>query len=267
MWGHRGAAGRPAWAMLVLAVSASIALAACSRSAAASDPPSAPSSRPSLPPVIGASVDRAVPPLRFVDQNGRPTSLAAFRGRYVVLVPFLTLCGEHCPITTGALIEMHDAVQQAGLAGRVAFVEATIDPGRDTPARLHAYQRMAGLQWMTLLTGSAAEIRTAWTYFGVYYKKVPEGSPPNIDWWTHKPETYDIEHQDALYFLDPTGHERIVLVGMGNVQGHLGPWLKSLLDTQGRSVLAHPEQGSWTVAQALSDLGHLLGRPISTGGG
>jgi protein SCO1/2 len=53
------------------------------------------------PGASGTVVDRTVPKLPLLDPGGRATSLAAFRGRVVVLAPFLTLCHEVCPLTTG----------------------------------------------------------------------------------------------------------------------------------------------------------------------
>ena len=61
-------------------------------------------------------------------------SLASFRGKYVMLAPFLTLCQEECPLTTGVFQELQASVDKAGLGDMVAFVEVTVDPGRDTPA-------------------------------------------------------------------------------------------------------------------------------------
>ena len=212
------------------------------------------------PPVTGVQMDRPVPDLQLVDSSGQPTSLAAFHGRYVVLAPFLTLCHEVCPITTGAFIEMQQAIRQAGLSGRVVFVETTVDPGRDSPARLRAYAQLTGSDW-TLLTGSAAQIASFWQFFGVGYEKQPIASPAPLDWWTHQPETYDVGHTDALFFLGPDGHERIATVGIANVGGRLDPTLTSLLDAQGLQNL-HDPQAAWTVQQALDDLGHLVGRKI-----
>ncbi len=215
----------------------------------------------SLPPVTGVQLDQPAPDMQLVDVASRPTSLASFHGRYVVLAPFLTLCHEVCPITTGAFLEMQRAVALAGLADRVAFVEVTVDPGRDVPARLRAYAQLTGSDW-ALLTGSADQIARFWRFFGVGYQVQPAGSPPPIDWWTHQPETYDVAHSDGLFFLDPGGHERIAIVGVPDVGGKLNPTLTSLLDAQGLQNL-HDPQAAWTVPQALDDLGHLLGQRIA----
>ncbi len=219
---------------------------------------------PRLPPVTGVQLDRAVPDLPLVDASGQPTSLAAFHGRTVVLTPFLTLCHEVCPITTGAFIEMEQAVRQAGVGDKVVFVEATVDPGRDSPARLRAYARLTGVDW-TLLTGSADQVARFWGFFGVGYQRQPIGSPAPIDWWTHQPETYDVGHTDGLFIIGPHGRERIATIGMANVGGKLNPTLAGMLDAQGLQNL-HDPQASWTVQQALDDLGHVLGQRIPAPG-
>jgi protein SCO1 len=217
--------------------------------------------RTALPPITGVSLDRAVPSIPLRDQNGRTVTLASFHGRVVVLAPTLTLCSEHCPITTGAFIRMQDAVRRAGLASRVAFVEVTVDPGRDTPARLHAYEKLAGATW-TMLTGPPQEVKRFWSFFGVAYFKQPQGNPPARDWLTGKPLTYDVAHQDGLFFLDATGHERLVIVGPASTGGTLAPQLKRLLSDGGLQELAHPH-GAWTVGEALNDLSNVLGRRVS----
>ncbi len=218
----------------------------------------------SPPPVTGVQLDRAVPPVSLVNADGQVTSLASLRGRYVVLAPFLTLCHEVCPITTGAFLEMEQAVAKAGLSERVAFVEVTVDPGRDSPARLRAYAQLTGVDW-TLLTGTPANIAAFWAFFGVDYQVEPIGSPAPIDWWTHQPETYDVGHSDGLFFLDAQGHERIAVVGIPDVGGSLDPTLTSMLDAQGLHNL-HDPQAAWTIPQALDDLGNLVGRRIAPAG-
>lgn len=219
------------------------------------------SARSHSPPTEGWTANRLVPTVPLVDANGRRVTLAAFRGRVLVLTPFLTLCSETCPLTTGAFIRMQRAVDAAGLAQRAAFAEVTIDPARDTPARLRAYERMTGLRF-DLLTGSSASLARLWRFLGVGYRRVPQGHPPARDWWTGRPLTYDIEHTDAVFFIDPSGRERRFLVGMPSVGGRLAPALERLLSATGVQNLAHPV-GAWTVGQALADLGSLLGRPIS----
>ena len=70
----------------------------------------------------------------LVNENGQATSLGAFRGKIVVLTSFLTSCQETCPLTTGAFLDMQRDLAAAGLAGKVTFLEASVDPGHDVPS-------------------------------------------------------------------------------------------------------------------------------------
>jgi cytochrome oxidase Cu insertion factor (SCO1/SenC/PrrC family) len=109
-----------------------------------------------------------------------------------------------CPITTGALMQLSSQLRADGLHGRVVVAEVTVDPWHDSTARLRAYRRLTGLDF-ELLTGTPSEIHRFWRYFGVYYKRVPESNPPAIDWYTHKPETFNVEHSDNLIYLGRDG--------------------------------------------------------------
>lgn len=211
-------------------------------------------------PAAGIVQDRAVPDVPLVGEDGKPTSLGAYKGKVVVMADFLTSCQEVCPITNFAFQQMRRAVDAAGLGSEVAFVEVSVDPERDTPARLRAYAAYTGTKF-PLLTGTPADLDRLWKFFGVYHHRQAEGKPPGIDWETGKPYTYDLAHSDALILLGPKGHERFATLGIPNVGGHLPPRLASMLDARGRQNLANP-QGGWTVDQALGDLGWLLHRSI-----
>ncbi len=214
------------------------------------------------PLAIGTALQkpRPVPSVQLVNAEGKRTSLAAWRGKWVILAPSMTLCHEVCPLTTGALMELVNDVRLAGLSKQVVIAEATVDPWRDSPFRLRAYEKLTGADF-AMLTGTQSEIKQLWKFFGVYYVRVPQGKPPDVDWLTHKPETFDVQHTDAIFFIDPAGQERIVDEGMADVNGQLSPVLKSLLSSQGVQNLEHP-QFPWTPVQALDDLYFLMNRNV-----
>jgi protein SCO1/2 len=205
---------------------------------------------------------RQVPTTPLVNQDGQHVSLASFRGKYVMLAPFLTLCQEECPLTTGVYQELQASVDKAGLGDKVAFVEVTVDPGRDTPARLSAYERRFGVDW-ALLTGTSADIGAFWKPLGVWYQKVPEEKPAQIDWWTGKPLTYDVDHDDGFILINPSGQERFITLDIPDLHGKLAAGLRSLLDSQGLQYLDHGSPGNdYTIPQALEALSWLMGRSI-----
>jgi protein SCO1/2 len=241
-------------AVLVLVISVVDATRYDHRQAAAAGVPA--------PLAVGTELQRprAIPAVQLLDQSGTPTSLGRWRGRWVVLAPSMTLCHEVCPMTTAALMELTSQLRAAGLTQQVAVVETTVDPWRDTPARLRAYQRLSGANF-TMLTGSQAAIHRLWTSLGVYYKRVPQGNPPDVDWMTGKPETFDVNHSDAVFILDPAGQELIIDEGMPQVNGALSATMRRLLNDQGRHNLARP-QLAWTANQLIEDLYFAMGRNI-----
>jgi protein SCO1/2 len=202
----------------------------------------------SQPPLTGVALDRPLPAVQLLDEHGRATSLRAFRGTVVVLAPTLTFCHEVCPITSGALEQIRYDARRAGAGDRVTVLEVSVDPWRDTPARLRAYRRDTGVRFR-LLTGTHAQLARFWRSFGVGFYPTGHG------------RTFDVAHTDGVFFVDERGHERIAVIGMPNVHGKLSPRLERRLGATGRRNLMHPVAG-WTVEQALNDLGRLLGKRI-----
>jgi protein SCO1/2 len=202
----------------------------------------------SQPPLTGVAFDRPAPNVSLTDEHGRAVSLRAFRGTVVVLAPTLTLCHEVCPITSGALEQIQYDARRAGVADRVTVLEVSVDPWRDTPARLRAYRRQTGVRFR-LLTGTHEQLRRFWRAFGVGFYPTGHG------------KTFDVAHTDGVFLVDERGRERIAIIGMPNVHGRLGASLERRLGTTGRRNLRHPE-AAWTVEQALNDLGRLLGKRI-----
>jgi len=224
---------------------------------------------PATPDPFGTT-DRPIPSaivrIPLVDEAGRTTDLAAFRGRVVILADFMTSCQEICPITTGALLTVERSLRAAHLQRRVTIVEASIDPGRDTPSRFRAYDKAFGVHW-TMLTGSVANLDRLWSWFGVVYQRVAEGKPPAIDWQTGKPYTYDVAHSDEVFVLDRSGVERAVTAGNPNTGGKLSAALARTLNANGRQNLAHAGFGSWTPADLLNTVGSVLGQSIPLASG
>lgn len=255
--------GMLAFAGLLLAGAAAlaaIALSAGPGNGSGKPSPPAASARGS-PAQAGWPFHRLVPAQRLTSATGGTMSLRSLRGRVVVLAPSLTLCHEVCPLTTGAFIAMRARLRRAGLSDRVAFVEATVDPWRDSPARLRAYHRLTGADFIQL-TGSVAAMRRFWDFFGIGFKRVPQGRPPDLDWWTHRPETFDVEHVDGLFLIDAKGYERVFFPGYANVNGRLSTRLRNLLSADGLKNLAHP-LNAWTQPQVLAAVGRLLGRRVA----
>jgi protein SCO1/2 len=238
-------------------------LAACGSSVKA--PP------PSLGSVVTFNVPAAIANIPLTEANGTTTTLAAYRGKSVMIADFLTLCTDICPLISANTAAMGRALTADGVGGKVALLEISVDPQRDTAARLKAYQQLYGgpMPDWTLLRATPANTAKLWKFFGVFYGRTKEQPPASIDWLTHKPLTYDVAHQDDLIFLDPAGQQRFIVDAAPEVQGAGGTVppksLVQFLNPDGIKALYKPNPvDSWTVAQGLQVFSWMLNHKLAT---
>jgi protein SCO1 len=217
-------------------------------------------------PNYGTLIDQPVPAeiekLPLTDQKGETFDLASLKGKTVMLVPFLTLCADICPFTTGILLQVEKALQADGALSKAAVVELSVDPHRDTVRRLAAYGKLTHAGWYLART-SPADLAEFQEFFKFTYIKVAEDKPPDIDWMTGKPLTYDIDHSDDYFVIDPQGNERIVEDAAPDYTGKLNPKLQKFLSPEGLKHQKHPPQPDWTTEDALNAIGHVMGRELS----
>jgi protein SCO1/2 len=239
--------------LVVLVATSALLLAACG-----SSPPGPP------PASLGTVQDRPIPAaithLAFTDQNERKVELASFRGRTVLVVPFLTLCTDICPLDTGNLLQVERSLVADASAAKVQLVELSVDPARDTPSRLAAYARLTGASWELLTETPSQAVQIV---FGWVVQRVPEDSPASLDWWTGKPLTYDVNHSDGFVVIDTHGVERFSTGAAPDFYGTLNPTLHRFLTAQGRDHLAHPLTPGWNPTAALDALAWQLQQPLA----
>ncbi|MDZ4254829.1 MAG: SCO family protein [Sulfuritalea sp.] len=135
---------------------------------------------------------------RLTDHDGRPRTLADFRGKAVVLFFGYLQCPNYCPLT---LQRMAETMRLLGAdAARVQVLFVTLDPERDVPAALRDYVTAFDPTFLGLYDTPAATPDLA-LGFRVYYRKVP-GATAN---------SYHIDHAVFGYAYDPGGRLRLLL--------------------------------------------------------
>jgi cytochrome oxidase Cu insertion factor (SCO1/SenC/PrrC family) len=250
---------RPRRGRLVIAAAVVAGLVGCSTAA----PSPTPAART---PTNGTTFDVAVPPataaLPLVDQAGRTVTLASLHGTTIVLVDFLSLCQEVCPLTSANVREVSDALDAAHLSGAVRILEATVDPERDTPDRLTAYQKLYGAKanW-SFLTGTTSDISALWKSFGVGYETTSTtAAPPPKDWMTGAPLTYDVDHQDVVIIIGPDGHERWLVDGTPKIAApsSVPSSLQTFLNEDGHGNETAPADPTWTAADVVSAVQYVV---------
>lgn len=109
-------------------------------------------------------LDREAPPLVLIDHRGDTVRLEQFRGRPVLLTFAYGHCQTVCPLV------VHDLIMARSRLGRAspALLVVTVDPWRDTPARLPAIAADWGLPADAhLLGGSVATVERTLDEWGV----------------------------------------------------------------------------------------------------
>ena len=130
--------------------------------------------------------------------TGKPIRLGDFQGKLVLLYFGYTYCPGICPTT---LAEVAQALQTLGpkAAEKMQVLMVSVDPERDTPARLAAYLTYFNASFLGL-TGTPDEIATTAAAYGIYYKKYEE-TPTN---------GYVVDHTSMVIVVDDKGFVQLL---------------------------------------------------------
>jgi protein SCO1/2 len=154
-----------------------------------------PDTRPpfKLTDVSGANFGRE---LNLFDHNGKPRSLADFRGKVVVVFFGFVHCPDVCPVT---LSELAAVARELGRdADRMQVLFVTVDPDRDTPEVLRQYVPSFDPRFLGLYGDAEATARAAKEFKIFYQKQAPKEA-----------KSYSVDHSAGTYILDREGRLRL----------------------------------------------------------
>lgn len=146
-------------------------------------------------------LDRAAPALDLVDQHGARVSLDTLRGRPAIVTFAFANCHDVCPL----VVAQARAVREAVWAGvDASLVIVTLDPWRDTPARLPALAANWGLkdERAYVLGGSVDEVEAALDRWNV--ARTRDMATGQV---SHPPMTYLLDAEGRIAFVTLSGHE------------------------------------------------------------
>lgn len=133
--------------------------------------------------------------LNLTDHNGKPRTLADFRGKVVTVFFGFTHCPDVCPTT---LAELALVVKELGRDGdKVQVLFVTVDPERDTQQVLSQYVPSFNPGFLGLYGDAGATARAA-KEFKVFHQKQPV-----------KDGGYSVDHSAGTYILDREGRLRL----------------------------------------------------------
>jgi cytochrome oxidase Cu insertion factor (SCO1/SenC/PrrC family) len=131
-------------------------------------------------------------PFELTDQTGHRRTDADFRGKLVVLYFGYTYCPDVCPTELQSISLALDKLGAAAELVQPLFI--TVDPERDTPARLADFvssfhPRLIGL------TGSLADIRKTTIAYRTFFVKNSAATPSD----------YSVDHTGFIYLVGKDG--------------------------------------------------------------
>jgi protein SCO1/2 len=142
----------------------------------------------------GLNPPRVAPPISLQDSFGKPVTLAAQRGRYVLVTFLYVHCPDVCPLIAQNL---NAALQQLGPdRGKVRVLAVSVDPKGDTRQAVRSYIRERGLlSQFRYLIGSRAQLRRTWARWNVL--SVARSAEL-------------VDHVAYTALVDPAGNERVL---------------------------------------------------------
>lgn len=145
------------------------------------------------------SISGFMPDLAFTltDDRNRSVHAGDYAGKVVLLFFGFSHCRDTCPATLGKLTAVLDAMGGKADGARVLFV--SVDPNRDSPARLAAYTGAFAPQVIGL-TGDRSQLEALARRYRVaisYGEGYPDGD-------------YPVYHSSAVFVFDGDGEARLL---------------------------------------------------------
>ena len=185
--------------VLLVAIAAGVGLLLVGRS---SDPESLSVPVSKGPAATWAAGTLRAPEIRLTDQNGAPLSLAAYRGRPVIVTFIDPLCRDYCPLEAKHL---NQVVRSFPAGARPAIVAVSVNVRGN--ARPYLMQDAAKWkltpQWRWGV-GTASELGSVWTR---YHIGVLDTTKKIAGVTVHS-----IAHTEAAYVIDAAGYQRAIFL-------------------------------------------------------
>ncbi len=137
-------------------------------------------------------------PRALADQGGQPRRLADFRGRVVILFFGYTSCPDICPTALARFAAVREALGEERQRLQVLFV--TLDPERDSPARLGEYVTWFDPSFLGLWSDRETLARTV-AEFRITAVRQEVGGGLG----------YTLDHTAGAYVYDPRGRLRLLI--------------------------------------------------------
>jgi protein SCO1/2 len=138
----------------------------------------------------------AAPEIRLPDQTGQIFQLSSQTNKVVLIYFGYTSCPDVCPATLSIFRQIETELGTQAAMIQPLFV--TVDPERDTPARLAQYLNAFSAH-LVGISGAESELAPIWQEYGIARQIRP----------TDKPGVYFVDHTSRIYLVDLKGRLRL----------------------------------------------------------
>lgn len=153
----------------------------------------------------------------LISQDEKPFTRADLQGHWTFVYVGYTFCPDACPMTLGYLNAMQQKLvaQNPAAEAETDYLLISVDPKRDTPARLGEYTAYYNPKFHGA-TGDPDELNRLARQLGVVYA-FPDGQ---------EGEFYTVDHSSTVLLFDPAGRLRAVLTPPHNPEVMAADFLK-----------------------------------------
>jgi protein SCO1 len=136
---------------------------------------------------------RAIPEFHLAQANGKPLTLADWRGHWNVVYIGYASCPDVCPTTLATFKSVWQDLQERKQSGNFQFDFISVDPQRDTPELLAKYVSFFSPDFIAA-TGSDDELQRVARSLGLLYSRTTDAKG-NIE----------VDHSGSAVIVDPQG--------------------------------------------------------------
>ena len=139
---------------------------------------------------------RVLGDFQLLDQDGADFTLERLRGEWSLLFFGFTYCPDICPSTLYDLQQVRQTLLGEGVpAEGLQVVFVSVDPERDSPARLKEYVSYFDPDFLGV-TGDPAQLKPLALRLGVAFR---------IEDHEQGAENYSVDHSASVFLTDPQG--------------------------------------------------------------
>jgi protein SCO1/2 len=143
---------------------------------------------------------RLAPDFALQGSNGAPIKMSQFRGKVVALAFGFTYCPRICPVTLANLTKVAASLDATATANfQVVFV--TVDPDRDSPARMREFLDFFNPKFLGA-TGTAEQLEAVQKAYGIMARRALS---------ENKKLGYEVHHSSFIYLIDQEGQLRLLV--------------------------------------------------------